>query len=61
MASRFQELGQNKEQIRAQMVQMENQIEILKGQLSQMDGAMQEVTYWRKNWSTLPALPEPIK
>lgn len=57
MASRFQELGRAKERIRAEMFNHQQNIERLTGQLSQLDGAMQEVTYWRKNWLTLPAGP----
>ena len=60
MGSRFIELGQNKEQIRGQILQAEAQIAAMNGQLSQMDGAMQELGYWRKNWLNLndtPALP----
>lgn len=54
MISRFEELGRNKEQIRAQIAQLDAQRTALEGTMSQMDGAMQEVTYWRKNWLTLP-------
>jgi len=54
MGSRFVELGQNKERIRNDLGQLQQQAKVLEGQLSQMDGAMQEITYWRKNWLTLP-------
>ncbi len=54
MGSRYVELGQNKERIRNDLDQIEKQKITLLGQLSQMDGAMQEVTYWRKNWLTIP-------
>lgn len=54
MGSRFTELGQNKERLRSDLAQLEAQSKQLLGQLSQMDGAMQEITYWRKNWLTLP-------
>lgn len=54
MGARFTELGQNKERLRNDLGQLEQQTKTLLGQLSQMDGAMQEITYWRKNWLTLP-------
>jgi hypothetical protein len=55
MGSRFQELGRLKEQVRGEIMGRETQVEALKGQLSQLDGAMQEIGYWRKNWITPPA------
>ena len=54
MVSRYTELGQMKEQVRGQLLALQQQAKALEGQLSQFDGAMQEVTYWRKNWLTLP-------
>ncbi len=60
MMSRYQELGVAKEQIRGEMANVQAQVASLQGRLSQMDGAMQEVTYWRKNWLTLPGVdPHP--
>jgi len=58
MGSRFVELGKNKEQLGAQMAQIESQIAGLRDTMAQMTGAQQEVTYWRKNWMTLPPEPE---
>ena len=55
MGSRFTELGRNKEQMMAQMSQLESQMTGLRDTMAQMTGAQQEVTYWRKNWMTLPA------
>ena len=55
MESRFAELGANKEQLRAQRAQAQAQIDQIDQTMAQMDGAMQEVTFWRKNWTTLPA------
>lgn len=52
MGARFQELGRAKEQIRAQVAEHERQAELLKGQLSQFDGSMQELAYWKKNHLT---------
>ncbi len=60
MTSRWQELGQHKERVRGQLRQMTSEFEAqklaLEGQLSNLDGAMQEVTYWRRNWLTLPGV-----
>ena len=53
MGSRFVELGKNKEQLAAQMSQIESQAAALRDTMSQMTGAQQEVTFWRKNWMTL--------
>ncbi len=52
MGSRFQELGRAKEQIRNEMGGHHKQLETKQGQISQLDGAMQEIAYWRKNWLT---------
>jgi len=55
MGSRFQELGKNRDQMAAQLQQIEQQVASLRDNMSQMTGAQQEVTYWRKNWMTLSA------
>lgn len=55
MQSRFVELGNNLEQLRAQAAQLDQQKSVLQGTMSQMEGAQHEVSYWRKNWLTLPA------
>ena len=52
---RFVELGNNLEQLRAQAAQLDQQKSVLQGTMSQMEGAQHEVSYWRKNWLTLPA------
>lgn len=61
LGSRFTELGRMKEQVRAELGQLEARREALVGQMSQFDGAMQEDTYIRKNWVTLPPTPDPIE
>ena len=58
MGSRYVELGANKEQIMGQMNQIESQLASLRSTMSQMDGAQQEVNYWKKNWMTPPATPD---
>ena len=50
MGSRFTELGRAKEAIRAEVQKHQQAQAQLEGQLSQLDGAMQEVAYWKKNW-----------
>jgi hypothetical protein len=55
MSNRWQELQANKTQIQAQVTQLESQATQLRGTMAAMEGAMQEVTYWRKNWLTPPA------
>jgi len=55
MASRFQELGMYKEKTRGEAAQLEAQIAAKRAQVSELDGAMQEVSFWRKIWLTLPA------
>ena len=55
MGSRFVELGKNKEQLAAQLQQIEAQVVTLRDNMAAMSGAQQEVTYWRKNWMTLAA------
>jgi hypothetical protein len=58
MGSRFVELGNNKDQMAQQMNALEQQMVGLRNTMAQMTGAQQEVTYWRKNWMTLPAEEE---
>lgn len=55
MTSRFQELETNRQQLAAQASQLESQLSQVRGTMEAMKGAQQEVTYWRKNWLTLPA------
>lgn len=55
MQSRFIELGANMDTLKAQLQQLDAQAEQLRGTMSAMEGARQEVGYWRKNWLTLPA------
>ena len=58
MQSRYVELGSNKDQLGQQVAQLKAQIDQLEGNMAAMAGAQQEVTYWRKNWLTLPATEE---
>ena len=58
MTSRFVELGANKEQVTAQVAQLKAQVAAGEGTLAALQGAQQEITYWRKNWLTLPATEE---
>ena len=58
MQSRFVELGNNKGQMEAQLAQLKLQAAQLEGTVAALQGAQQEVTYWRKNWLTLPASEE---
>ena len=58
MQSRFVELGNNKGQMEAAMAQKKAELAQLEGTIAAMQGAQQEVTYWRKNWLTLPASEE---
>jgi hypothetical protein len=55
MSSRFVELGANKEQVTQQVAQLKAQVAQGEGTLAALQGAQQEITYWRKNWLTLPA------
>jgi len=58
MTSRFVELDTNKAQLAAQAAQLESQVAQIRGNMSALQGAQQEITYWRKNWLTLPATEE---
>jgi len=58
MTNRFVELGTNKEQVTQQVAQLKAQVVQGEGTLAALQGAQQEITYWRKNWLTLPASEE---
>ena len=58
MTARFVELGQNKEQTAEQVAQLKAQLSAGEQTLAALQGAQQEITYWRKNWLTLPATEE---
>jgi hypothetical protein len=58
MQSRFVELGANKDQIGQQLGVLKQQVAAVESQMAALQGAQQEVTYWRKNWLTLPASEE---
>lgn len=55
MTSRFVELGSNKEQLTQRLAQLKTEAAKVEGNIAAMGGAQQEVTFWRKNWLTLPA------
>jgi len=58
MQFRFVELGANKDQIGQQLGVLKQQVAAVESQMAALQGAQQEVTYWRKNWLTLPASEE---
>lgn len=55
MTSRYTELAKTREQMQAQLAQYEAGVEQMRKQMAALEGAQQEVTYWRKNWLTPPA------
>ena len=58
LEARLQELGQRKEQIRAEMVQHSDRASWLQSRISELDGAMQEVTYNLTNLVTQHPIPD---
>ncbi len=58
MGSRFVELGANKEQVTQQVAQLKAQLAQGEGTLAALQGAQQEISYWKKNWLTANAEPE---
>lgn len=58
--NRLQELGERKNQLKQQMANGEAQIQAMRDGVNQLDGAMQDVQFWLRNW--LPLNPgEPFK
>ncbi len=58
LEARMQELGQRKENIRGEMNQHKERAEWLQARISELDGAMQEVTYNLNNLVTQSAVPD---
>ena len=61
LEARLQELGQRKENIRAEQGQHHERAEWLGFRISELDGSMQEVTYQLRNLVTPAALPETVE
>lgn len=56
--NRLQEVGQRKEQAKAELAQLENHKQQLVNGINQLDGAMQDVQYWLRNWRPMdPGAP----
>jgi len=55
MMNRWNELSANQQKLQAEIGELESRASALRGTMTQMEGAKHEVSYWRKNWLTLPA------
>jgi hypothetical protein len=58
LEARMQELGQRKENIRGEMDQHQERDTFLQARISELDGAMQEVSYNLTNLVTQPSIPQ---
>lgn len=53
MLNRHQEVGQRKEEAKQQLGQLQAQAQQLTNGINQLDGAMQDVQFWLRNWRPL--------